>query len=225
VEGRCCVGRGGENESPPVALVFFAGLSAVLSGFAAVQGGFVVFALVGDAFVEAGYFGVDSCEVGHGDAGGGGGVGVFLVDLGDGGIGDDAVEGVEAAEDPGFLGDAEGEEFFLWSGGRVGAELVLEEALEGFAGFVLVEEGGRKEGIGEDGFGLAGFFGKGLAFTSLPRRSAQDARIHRMKPPNEPCMAAVRLLSEDLFVYLAVDVGQAEVPSLVFVGEFQVVHP
>jgi hypothetical protein len=206
--------------------VFFAGLSAVLSGFAAVQGGFVVFALVGDAFVEAGYFGVVSCEVGHGDAGGGGGVGVFLVDLGDGGIGDDAVEGVEAAEDPGFLGDAEGEEFFLWSGGRVGAELVREEALEGFAGFVLVEEGGVEIAVGDHRLRLAGLWGHGgLAFTSLPRRSAQDARIHRMKPPNEPCMAAVRLLSEDLFVYLAVDVGQAEVPSLVFVGEFQVVHP
>jgi hypothetical protein len=33
----------------------------------------VVFALLGDAFEEAGFFGVASCEVGHGDAGGGGG--------------------------------------------------------------------------------------------------------------------------------------------------------
>jgi hypothetical protein len=78
------------------------GFAAVRSGFAAVleglefgfetvEGGLVVFALLGDAFEEAGFFGVASCEIGHGDTGGGGSVGVFVADFGDGGVGDDAV--------------------------------------------------------------------------------------------------------------------------------------
>jgi hypothetical protein len=75
--------------------------------------------------VEAGFFGFFGFQHGHGDAGGGGGVGVLHSYAGDGGIGDDTVEGVEAAEDPLALGDAESEEFFLGRGRGVGVEVVL----------------------------------------------------------------------------------------------------
>ncbi|MCC7339919.1 MAG: hypothetical protein IT170_02445, partial [Bryobacterales bacterium] len=76
-------------------------------GGEAVEGGFVLVAELGGAFVEAGLGGFFCFEEGKGNGGGGGGVGVFLADAGDLGIGDDALPGFQAAEEPGFLGDAE----------------------------------------------------------------------------------------------------------------------
>jgi hypothetical protein len=46
-------------------------------------------------------------------------------------------------------------------GGRgVGAELVLEQALEGLAGFVLLEEGGGEVRVNQYCLGLAGLLGR-----------------------------------------------------------------
>ena len=65
---------------------------------------------------------------------------MFFADFGDSGIGDDALPGFDAAQEPGFLGDAEDEEFFGGGGGLVGVDVVREELFEGLGRFVLVEE-------------------------------------------------------------------------------------
>ena len=72
---------------------------------------------------------------------------MFLADAGDLGIGDDALPGLQAAEAPGFLGDAEDEEFFGGGGGLVGADVVIQEGFEAFGAFVLVEEVGAQPGL------------------------------------------------------------------------------
>lgn len=72
---------------------------------------------------------------------------MFLADLGDLGIGDDALPGFQAAEEPGFLGDAEDEEFFGGGRGLVGADVVVQEGFEAFGAFVLMEEMGAEPGL------------------------------------------------------------------------------
>ncbi|MDZ7637464.1 MAG: hypothetical protein U5J83_04320 [Bryobacterales bacterium] len=119
---------------------FAAVLDGVEFGCEAFVGFFVFFAEFCGAVVEADGGGLLAFEQGQGDAGRGGGVGVLCADFGDAGIGDDALPGFYPAEEPGFLGDAEDEEFFGGSGWLVGAEVVVEEPFEGLRGFVLVEE-------------------------------------------------------------------------------------
>ena len=127
------------------------GFAAELLGFElggeAVEGGFVFLAELGDAVLEAGLGGFFCFEEGEGNGGGGGGVGVFLADLGDLGIGDDALPGFQAAEEPGFLGDAEDEEFFGGRRGLVDADVVVQEGFEAFGAFVLMEEMGAEPGL------------------------------------------------------------------------------
>ena len=72
---------------------------------------------------------------------------MFLADLGDLGIGDDALPGFQAAEEPGFLGDAEDEEFFGGGRGLIGADVVIQEGFEAFGAFVLMEEMGAEPGL------------------------------------------------------------------------------
>ena len=132
------------------------GFAAELLGFElggeAVEGGFVFLAEFGGAFVEAGLAGVFRFEEGKGEAGGGGdvrgsGVVVFPADGGDLGICDDALPRFEPAEEPGFLGDAEDEEFFGGGRGLIGADVVVQEGFEAFGAFVLMEEMGAEPGL------------------------------------------------------------------------------
>ena len=125
------------------------------------MGGFVFFAEGGGALVEAGYFGFAGFEEAEREAGGGGGVGVPLADFGNAGIGDDALPGFEAAEEPGFLGDAEDQHFFGGGGGRVGVDVPGEQGFEGGLRFVLVQKVGAEPGLAE-GSGLGCVIGGGL---------------------------------------------------------------
>ena len=50
-------------------------------------------------------------------------------------------------KEPGFLGDAEDEEFFGWGGGLVGADVVVEKGFKAFGTFVLMEEMGAEPGL------------------------------------------------------------------------------
>ncbi|MCL4781939.1 MAG: hypothetical protein KJZ70_02785 [Bryobacterales bacterium] len=154
------------------------GLAALLLaeelGFEAVEGGFVFLAEAGGAVVEAGGCGFLRFEEAEGDAGGGGGVGVALADAGDVGIGDDTLPGFEAAEEPGFLGDAEDEEFFGGGNGRVGADVAFEQGFEGRGAFVPVQEVRVERGVVERGgsAGRGGFGGDGLGRDGAGRGGA-----------------------------------------------------
>ena len=140
---------------------FAALLALVERGFEAVEGGFVFLAEFGGALVEAGFAGFFRFDEGEGDAGGSGGVGVLFSHFGYAGIGDDALPGFYSAEEPGFLGDAEDEEFFGGRGWGVGAEVIGEELFEEPGLFVIVEEMGAEPGLAESGFG--GWGGRGGA--------------------------------------------------------------